>query len=463
MERPADHHAHLGRRGGDGGAGDRALRRGLHPQALQAAGDGGAGRTGVPPHRRLRLHPAADGAGGRPAVDRLRAPAGAGGRPRGGADLDGDEAPLRPPAQRRPRGGDRLPAPAAVALGRGVRGHAARPRPPAPLEDRARALPPPLRADRARDGLPLPRRAAVRLPRPRLLTRVALALAAVGLLPLAISYFGLVGVNREALFDQVLNTHALAARTAAARVEAFLDARLSLARGLAANRALADPRSAAAQELLAGSLQAWSDLNVEAGAGGDGRGGGGGGGGVQGGGARDLLAGSLQAWSDLNVEAVAVVNDGGEEVVRAQLKGMSPAVLAALRLGGAQPVAAVPGERPPVIRVAAPLPGGTGSVVLACGGLALVDMTDPEELRGDAELAVADPAGRVVAGDARTLARFPRALIASALTGRVAGSVRFRRRDGEEVLGAYAPVPIAGWVVLSSQPARVAEAVAARL
>ena len=59
-----------------------------------------------------------------------------------------------------------------------------------------------------------------------LLTRVALALGAVGLLPLAISWFGLVGVNRDALFDQVLNTHALAARTAADRVEAFLDTRL---------------------------------------------------------------------------------------------------------------------------------------------------------------------------------------------------------------------------------------------
>src|SRR3954471_4920612 len=261
MERPADHHAHLGRRGGDGGAGDRALRRGLHPQAVQSAGDGGAGRAGVPPHRRLRLHPAADGAGGRPAGDRLRAPTGAGGRPGGGADVYRGEAPLRPPAQRRPRGGDRFPAPAAVALGRGVRGHAARPRPPAPRQDRARALPPPLRAHRAGGGLPLPHR-VVRLPRPRLLTRVALALAAVGLLPLAISYFGLVGVNRDALFDQVLNTHALAARTAAARVEAFLDTRLSLARGAAASRALADPRSPAAQELLAASLQGWSELGV---------------------------------------------------------------------------------------------------------------------------------------------------------------------------------------------------------
>jgi hypothetical protein len=253
---------------------------------------------------------------------------------------------------------------------------------------------------------------------------VALALAAVGLLPLAISYFGLVGVNRDALFDQVLNTHALAARTAAARVEAFLEARLSLARGLAASRALADPLSAPAQELLAGSLQAWSDLNVE---------------------------------------AVAIVNARGEEVVRAQLKGMSPAVTAALRLPAVGPVTVLPGERPPVIRVAAPLPGGAGAVVLACGGVALAEMVRPEELRGEAELAVADPRRQVVAGSSGSLAAFPPALVDAALAGRVAGAGRFRSRGGEEVLGAYAPVPLAGWVVLSSQPARVAEAVAVEL
>ena len=263
----------------------------------------------------------------------------------------------------------------------------------------------------------------------RLLTRVALALAAVGLLPLAISYFGLVGVNRDALFNQVLNTHALAARTAAARVEAFLDTRLSLARGVAANRALADPRSAAAQELLAGSLQAWSDLGVE---------------------------------------AVAVVNAAGEEVVRAQLKGAAPDVARALRPAGAAPVEAVPApgsERsgPLLVRVAAPLPAGVGSLVLICSGAPLAGVANPEELGGEAELAVADHGGRVVVGDARSLAPFPQGLIDAALAGRVAGAGRFHGRGGEEVLGAYAPVPVAGWAVLSSQPARVAEAVAARL
>jgi hypothetical protein len=275
----------------------------------------------------------------------------------------------------------------------------------------------------------------VKLPRPRLrlLTRVALALAAVGLLPLAISYFGLVGVNRDALFDQVLNTHALAARTAAARVEAFLDTRLSLARGAAASRALADPRSPAAQELLAGSLQAWSELGVE---------------------------------------AVAVLNARGEEVVRAQLKGpgLPRRIAAALGTPAATTaattsatVATVPGERPPLIRISAPLPGGAGSVVLVCDGSPLADISHPEELGDAADLAVADGGGRVIVGDAASLAFFPPALVRAALAGRVSGAGRFRNRGGAEVLGAYAPVPVAGWTVLSRQPARVAEAVAARL
>ena len=269
----------------------------------------------------------------------------------------------------------------------------------------------------------------LKLPRLRLLTRVALALGAVGLLPLAISWFGLVGVNRDALFDQTLNTHALAARTAADRVEAFLDTRLSLARGMAANRALADPRSPAAQELLAGSLQAWADLEIQ---------------------------------------AVAVVNAEGEEVVRAQLKGAPPAVAAALRLPGAgaaasEAVIAIPGAGVPAIRISAPLPGGAGTVVLVSGGSGLAGLTHPEELGGEAELAVADRGGRVVVGDARSLSPFPKGLIDAALAGRVAGAGHFRGRGGEEVLGAYAPVETAGWAVLSSQPARVAEAVAARL
>ena len=195
------------------------------------------------------------------------------------------------------------------------------------------------------------------------------------------------GVNRDALFDQTLNTHALAARTAADRVEAFLDTRLSLARGMAANRALADPRSPAAQELLAGSLQAWADLDVQAVAVVNARGGGG--------------AGAAQGR--------APERRGGAAAPRRRARWPP------CRAAGA-----------PAIRISAPLPGGAGTVVLVSGGSGLADLAHPEELGGEAELAVADRGGRVVVGDARSLAPFPQGLVDAALAGRVAGAGHFR-------------------------------------
>jgi hypothetical protein len=270
------------------------------------------------------------------------------------------------------------------------------------------------------------------MPRPRftLLTRVVLALAAVGLLPLAISYFGLVDVNRDALFEQVLKTHSLAAQTAASRVGAFLDTRLSLARGLAVNRALTDPHTPAAQELL-----------------------------VQ----------SLQAWSSLGVEAVAVVNDRGETVMRVQLKDDVSRRRAEAGLAGPwpEPVSIVAGIRPPVVRISVPLPQGTGAVRLVCDGSLLEEVLHPEDLGQDAVLALAGRdvrgGGHLLLGSDASLDAFPSVLVASALSGRVRGAGRYRDRLGAEVLGASAPVPYSDWVVLSRQPARVAEAVAVEL
>src|SRR5262245_7279618 len=265
------------------------------------------------------------------------------------------------------------------------------------------------------------------LPRPRLglLARTGLAFGAVGLLPLALSHFGLVGVNRDALLDQVLKTHALAARTAAARVQAFLDTRLSLALGAAGDRALADPRSPEA---------------------------------------RELLARSLQAGAGLGVEVLAVVNRAGEEVIRAQLRGE-----AARRTGRAlhppwgAPVVVAAGEGPPVVRISASLAGGAGWLVLLCNSSPLEGLTQPEELEGEAELAVIDHTGRIVFGEAGSLDGFPPSLLRAALAGHAGGAGRYRDRRGAEVLRAFAPVPAGGWAVVSRQPARVAEAVALRL
>src|SRR5437763_1574530 len=231
------------------------------------------------------------------------------------------------------------------------------------------------------------------MPRVRLtlLARVVLALAAVGLLPLVISYFGLVGVNRDALLEQVLKTHSLAAQTAAGRVGAFLDARLALARGLAGNRALADPHSPDAQELL-----------------------------VQ----------SLQAWSSLGVEAVAVVNGRGETVMRVQLRDEGSRRRAEAGLAGPwlEPVAIVAGIKPPVVRISAPLPQGAGAVRLVCEGSLLDEVLHPEDLGQEAVLALAGRdekgGGRLLLGSDASLDAFPRTLVANAVSGRLRGSTR---------------------------------------
>jgi len=254
-----------------------------------------------------------------------------------------------------------------------------------------------------------------------LLPRAALALAAVGLVPLLIVSAGLVRFNRDALLEQVLQTHTVAARTAADRISAFLETRDALARGSAGSPELADLASPAA---------------------------------------REYLGRSLQQWTDLGVLAVAVLNGDGLEIVRAQVKGEGERVAAALRPGATGVYSAGPGS--PLLRFAAPLHQGKGALVLVCDGAPLREMALPPELDREAQLAVLDrsvPGGRVVAGSVSSLAALPASLVDLALSGKVAGSAR-ARVGGRTVIAAFARVEGADWSVLSLQPAAAAEAVA---
>jgi hypothetical protein len=267
----------------------------------------------------------------------------------------------------------------------------------------------------------------LKIPRPRLglLGRIALALAAVGLLPVAIFSVDLVRSNQDALLEQVQRTHAVAATTAAERSGAFLATRESLARGAAANPALADPEAPAALQLLSGSLQGWADLGVL---------------------------------------AIAILAPNGEEVVRAQLRGEGErgVVDAALRAPGPDRSIAAIGPSPSTLRITAPLAGGGGFLALVCDGTPLLDMVRPAELGDQADLLIARRDGQVVAGSVDSIDGFPEDLRRTALAGQLSGAGRFRQGE-EEILGAYAPVPGSDWVVLSRQPTRVAEAVAARV
>ena len=264
----------------------------------------------------------------------------------------------------------------------------------------------------------------MKIPRFRLglLGRAALALVAVGLLPLGVTSVRLLRMNERSMVDQVLRTHIVAAKASAERVGAFLAARESLARGAAGSPEMADPRSPGAQELLLGSLQAWADLGVQ---------------------------------------GIAVLDPRGREVLHAQLRGDAAraAVAAALRAPGPYDGAAVTSRDPLTLRIAAPLAGGGGFLALICDGAPLLDMVRPDELGNEADLVIAQRSGAVVAGSIPSLAGMPPELLELSLSGRVAGSGPFRS-GGETVLAAYAPVPGIPWVVLSRQPTRVAEAVA---
>nr|MBP9947740.1 hypothetical protein [Vicinamibacteria bacterium] len=94
------------------------------------------------------------------------------------------------------------------------------------------------------------------LPSIGLLGRIVLALSLVGLAPLGILAFQLISENRVALTDQVIQTHAVAARTAADRTEAFLSPAADRAFDLAGNEAInAAAGSSEGVSVLSASVQ----------------------------------------------------------------------------------------------------------------------------------------------------------------------------------------------------------------
>ncbi len=286
------------------------------------------------------------------------------------------------------------------------------------------------------------RKRLARLLAPSLLVRVALALALVGLLPMAVTAYRLIGINESAMDEQVLSTHTLAARTAAERVDAFLATRIALARGLAANPALAEPRSPEAAELLVQNLQAWAPL-AELPDGVTDR--------------RDLPRG-------LEVLAIAVVAESGEQVILAQLKDERERrrVAAALADVGEAEIELTAGDPYPTVRVSAPLPAVRATLWLVVDGADLLEALETDELGEEAELVLASRDGEVLAGPRIEL---PPRLVEDARSGRFQGTRPglTPAAGGEELIGAHAPVDNAPWTVLSLQPSRVARRVARRM
>lgn len=258
-----------------------------------------------------------------------------------------------------------------------------------------------------------------------LLGRIAAALALVAVVPLAFAVAGLAGANREALLEQLLRTHTVAARTAADALDAFLAARRSLAASLLlAPELAADPTSPAAQTRL-----------------------------------RDSLA----SWSEAGIVAAALHDADGALLVKVQQKGRGE--LAERLLGGAAGGATLLAviDQHPWLRLELPVPGSTAALRLAVDAQPLLEVLSPEELGEQAHLLLLDRGGEPLLGGAAEVAALPAALREAALVAKLSGTGRFRDAAGRELVGAWSSADAGQWVVISTQPAAIAEAAARRM
>jgi serine/threonine-protein kinase len=262
--------------------------------------------------------------------------------------------------------------------------------------------------------------------RPTLLVQIAVALGVVGTVPLALAVWQLVVVNREVLFEQLLRTHTVAARTAADAIDSYLDGRLALARALAGDaRLVADPTSITAQELLRDSLAAWSESGVA---------------GLALVGADDAVALRVRTKDDAAAVDALLTPPPGEE----------PRLAAV----GGRPWAAVP----------VPLAGGTGvRLVLIAEASNVARALVPDELGSEAHLLLLDRQGAPLWGAGPGADVLPAGVTAAALSGKLSGAGRFADPSGREIVASWSSAAEGHWIVVSLQPGAIAEAAVRRM
>lgn len=244
-----------------------------------------------------------------------------------------------------------------------------------------------------------------------LLAKLILALAAMGFLPLAIAFFQLQS-NEEALLEQVQRTHILAAKTTAARVDAYLSPIVALARSLGDHEAM----SAAAPEEIA-----------------------------------ELLRATLSARSE--IAGIELKTAAGETIVAAQRREIKAALAFWAELKSAEPLLLLRGERP-FLRVRQELRSGDFLLVWA-EAAALDGFVQPLELGAEAKLVLATRKLEVLSGP--PLEEIPPEMLEQAQGGKIASACRAYRQAQGDLVVAFAQLQSAPWFVLSRQPAQVAE------
>jgi len=254
-----------------------------------------------------------------------------------------------------------------------------------------------------------------------LLARIALALGAAALLPLALLVFRLYDVNADTLREQVQRTHAVAARATGSRLESFVAGAQRLATALAENPQLqGSDATPAMQQLLASMLLAQDDAR-----------------------------------------AIVVQGADGGAIVRAQRPGLGPVVDQVLARAKGSPWLGGVGGRRYLLVTAKRREQGTIRVLLDAETLA--GLFRPEEIGPQADLFLVDPGGTALFAR-RPQARVPAALQRLAATGRVSGAqVVHDERGRATVVGALWPLEGAPWTVVTVQPAAIAEGLAADL
>ena len=260
--------------------------------------------------------------------------------------------------------------------------------------------------------------------RPRLLERVGLALALVGLLPLAFLAWRLIAITESSLIEQLLRSQAVAARTAAERADAFVGLRRSLA------------------ETLSKKLER-SSLPTD-----------------------QLLLAELEALDGVGVLGAALVDPAGAELVRVQLRPAAGAADEADRIARGLRDASAPdlwvGE-PPHLLVAAP-PGARGTVRMLFDGTALAETLATAEVGRQAELVLIDQHSRRLLGPESAIAGFPSSILDGAASGRVVQAAqRLTDPSGRSFLGAAAPLSSVPWAIVSRQPTAIAEETLGRM
>jgi hypothetical protein len=256
----------------------------------------------------------------------------------------------------------------------------------------------------------------------RLLERVALALALVGLAPLGFLAWRLIGITESSLTEQLLRSQAVAARTAAERADAFLSLRRSLADTL--SRKVEHSTLPADQVLLA----------------------------------------ELEALDAIGVLGAALVDPAGVERVRVQLRGASAdgveRIAHELRDAGAPALLA--GDPPHLLLESKP--GERGAVRMLFDAAPLADTLATAEMGRQADLVLVDARRRRLLGPQSGIEGFPDDFLQAATSGRVVQAAqRLIDPAGRSFLGAAAPLSTVPWAIVSRQPTAIAEETVRRM